>query len=71
MLYGTRDVDYVRYTLQTGCELVELGKTAAAFLLDADLYVTDPATLQLNSLSDDLLFQAVRQTLNVSCDLKS
>ena len=49
-------------TLQVRGELVELRETAAALLLDANLDFADPPALELNALSDDLLFQTETDT---------
>jgi hypothetical protein len=45
-------------TLEVRSELVELRQASTTLLLDANLDLTDPATLQLNSLRDDLLLEA-------------
>jgi len=40
--------------LEVTRELLELGETATTFLLNPNLDLTDPSTLQLDTLGDDL-----------------
>ena len=40
--------------LEVTRELLEPGETATTFLLNPDLDLTDPSTLQLDALGDDL-----------------
>lgn len=45
---------------KVGCKFVELGEATAALLLDAELDLTDPATLKFDALVYDFLLQATQ-----------
>lgn len=52
-------------TLEVGRELVKLGKTATTLLLNANLDVTNPTALELDTLRDDLFLETKAGSTNV------
>lgn len=50
--------------LEVTREFLKFGETATTFLFDPDFDLTDPSTLEFNTLSDDLLPQPGMKLLN-------